>query len=77
MAKSIKILKEDVNPRTIHPRDLTNDCYYIYRVDEQIDLAQASGMVCVFDAYHDLGILLRRIVHAGGRRNPKFQEPQL
>jgi hypothetical protein len=77
MANSAKILKEDVDPRAIHPRDLTTDCYYVHRIDGQVDLARAGGMVHVFDTYHDYGIKLKRIKHAGGYRNPKFQEPQI
>jgi len=77
MAVSAKILKEDVDPDEIHPRDLTTDCYFVLRSDGQIDIAKAGGMVHVFDTYHDLGICLKRIRHAEGRRNPKFQEPQL
>ena len=72
-----RILKEQVWPDEIHPRQLTNDCYYVHRSDGQIDIARAGKMVEVFDVYHDLGILLTRIKHAGGRRNPKFQEPEL
>lgn len=77
MAQSARILKEDVDKSEIHPRDLTTDCYFVHRKDGQVDIARAGKMVEVFDAYHDLGILLRRIEHAWGRRNPKFQEPQL
>jgi hypothetical protein len=72
-----RILKEQVSPGDIHPRQLTNDCYYVHRVDGQVDIARAGKMVEVFDVYHDLGILLTRIEHSGGRRNPKFQEPEL
>jgi len=72
-----RILKEQASPGDIHPRQLTNDCYYVHRVDGQVDIARAGKMVEVFDVYHDLGILLRRIEHSGGRRNPKFQEPEL
>jgi hypothetical protein len=72
-----KILKEDVSPREIHPRDLTTDCFFVHRKHGGIDIARAGKMVEVFDHYHDRGIELVRIEYAGGRRNPKFQEPQL
>lgn len=77
MAASARILKEDVHPSDVHPKCLTTDCYFVHRVCGQVDIAKAGGMVHVFDTYHDLGIRLRRIIHAGGRRNPKFQEPEL
>lgn len=72
-----RILKEQVWPEEVHPRQLTNDCYFVHRADGQVDIARAGKMVEVFDVYHDLGILLTRIRHAGGRRNPKFQEPEI
>lgn len=77
MARFGKILKDDVDPNEIHPRDLTSDCYYVKHRSGQIDIARAGRMVEVFDLYHDLGIVLQRIDHAGGRLNPKFQEPRL
>jgi hypothetical protein len=77
MANSAKILRENVDISSINPRDLTTDCYFVYRVDNQVDLARAAGLVHVFDTYHDIGIKLKRIKHAGGYRNPKFQEPQI
>lgn len=77
MAQSAKILKEDILPDQIHPRDLTTDCYFVHRADGQVDVARAGSMVHVFDTYHDMGIRLRRIKPAGGRRNPKFQEPTI
>lgn len=73
---SARIIKEDVDPRDIHPRDLTNDCYYVYRKDGQVDIARGT-MVRIFDTYHDLRIILVKIKHAEGRLNPKFQEPRL
>jgi hypothetical protein len=77
MANSAKILREDIDASSISPRDLTTDCYFVYRLDGQIDVAKAGGIVHVFDTYHDYGIKLKRIKHAGGYRNPKFQEPQI
>lgn len=77
MAQSAKILKEDVDKSEIHPKDLTTDCFFVHRKDGQVDIARAGKMVEVFDTYHDFGILLSKIEYAGGRRNPKFQEPQL
>lgn len=77
MAASAKILREGVDVGAIHPRDLTTDCYFVHRIDGQVDVARAGAMVHVFDTYHEYGILLRRIEHAGGRRNPKFQDPEI
>lgn len=74
---SVKIVKEDVDPSGIHPRSLTTDCYYVHHKSGQIDIARAGRMVDVFDEYYDRGILLKRIKHAEGRRNPKFQDPEL
>jgi hypothetical protein len=71
-----QVVKEGVNPREIDPKRLTNDCYFVYRKDGNVDIARGS-MVRIFDLYHDLGILLLRIIHAKGRRNPKFQEPEV
>lgn len=77
MSNSAKIVKEQVSPGEIHPRQLTSDCYFVFRKDGQVDIARAGRMVEVFDTYHDLGVLLWRIQHAQGRRNPKFQDPEL
>lgn len=77
MALSARIVKENVDPGDIHPRQLTNDCYYVHHKSGQIDIARAGKMVDVFDTYHDRGVVLTRIKHAEGRLNPKFQDPQL
>ncbi len=77
MAQSAKILREDVDLGSISPKDLTTDCYFVYRGDGQVDIARAGSMVHVFDTYHDYGIRVTRIKHAGGYRNPKFQDPLL
>lgn len=77
MPPSAKIIKSDVDPSDIHPRDLTTDCYFVHHAGGQIDIARAGKMVDIFDTYYDLGVFLARIKHAGGRRNPKFQDPQI
>jgi hypothetical protein len=77
MAKAARVVKEGVDPRLISPKNLTNDCYFVCRADGTVDIARAGKMVEVFDTYHDLGIVLSRIAHAGGRLNSRFQEPNL
>jgi len=72
-----KILKERVSPSEVHPRQLTNDCYFVRHSGGQTDIARGGGMVRIFDTYHDLGRRVERIWHCGGRRNPRFQEPEL
>jgi hypothetical protein len=71
-----QVVKEGVNPREVDPKRLTNDCYFVYRKDGNVDIVRGP-MVRIFDLYYDLGILLTRIIHAKGIRNPKFQEPEV
>jgi hypothetical protein len=71
-----QVVKEGVNPREIDPKKLTNNCYFVYRQDGNVDIARGP-MVRIFDLYHDLGIQLNRIIHAKGTRNPKFQQPEV
>ena len=75
MAK-VTIIKEDIDPKLIKPNTLTNDCKFVLRATGEIDLVRSHKMVDVLDYYYDRFILLKRIWHAGGTRNPKFQEPE-
>lgn len=72
----IRVVAEQVDLPSLEVKCLTNDVYAIRYEDdgtEWVDLVRGK-MVDVFDAYYDSGFLVRRIWHAGGRRNPKFQE---
>lgn len=71
-----QVIKEGVSPRQIDPKNLTTDCYFVYRFDGTVDIARGPK-VRIFDTYHDLGIKLSAIVHAKGTRNPKFQKPEV
>jgi hypothetical protein len=77
MAKSARILKENVDPDDILPGNLTTDCYFVYQEGGQIDLVRSYKMVDIFDEYHDRGISLQRISISGGTRNPKVSDPQI
>jgi len=70
------ILREDVNPRTFDVRGLTNDCKFVRRKNGDVDLVREYSSVRIFDWYWDRGIALSKIWHAGGTRNPKFQQPE-
>lgn len=75
----IKIVAEHVDLPSLDKKYLTNDVYAIrYEEDDRewVDLARGR-MVDVFDAYYDLGVVVKRIWHAGGYRNPKLQECEL
>jgi hypothetical protein len=75
----IRVIAEHADLPALDERFLTNNIYAIlYEEDgkEWVDLVQGR-MVDVFDAYYDLGYGVRRIWHAGGRRNPKTQECEL
>jgi hypothetical protein len=72
----MKILKEDVDLTHINPRNLTNDCKFVRRATGEIDLVRCYKSVSIFDYYWDRGIKILKIWHAGGSRNPKFQEPE-
>lgn len=74
---SVRILKEDVDPKAIAARDLTVDCIYVRRKCGQVDLVKSHAKVKVFDHYYDRGILVEWIEYAGGHLNPKFQEPRI
>lgn len=75
----IKIVAEHADLPALDEKLLTNDVKAIlYEEDgkESVDLVR-GGVVDVFDAYYDLGYSVKRIWHAGGRRNPKMQECEL
>lgn len=72
----MKILKEDVDLATLVPKNLTNDCKLVRRVNGKIDLVRGYKSSVIFDHYWDRGIKILKIWHAGGSRNPKFQEPE-
>ncbi len=72
----MKILKEDVDLASLQPRNLTNDCKLVRRATGEVDLVREYNSVRIFDHYWDRGIRILRIWHAGGSRNPKFQEPE-
>ena len=73
--EKIRVIAQDVLLSEINPKNLTTDCYVVIRKDGVIDVIKARRMVDIFDHYYDLGILLKSIDFSGGRRNPKFQEP--
>ena len=73
----MKILKKDVEISEINPRNLTTDCKFVSRTTGEIDLVCAKAMVHVFDDYWDRGVKITRIWHAGGTRNPKFQQSEI
>ena len=75
MAK-VTILKEDVDFKYVRKNTLTNDCKFVLRATGEVDLVRAYKAVDIFDYYYDRFIMLKKIWHAGGTRNPKFQEPE-
>jgi len=70
------ILRKNIDPSEINCRTLTNDCKFVLRIDESIDIVREYSSVRVFDFYWDQGIKIKKIWHAGGTRNPKFQQPE-
>jgi hypothetical protein len=77
----IKIIGEHVDLTALDKGCLTNNVYAIRYAEEDsdrewVDLVQGR-MVDIFDAYYDIGCSVRRIWHAGGTRNPKFQTSEL
>ena len=70
------VLKEDVDLSTMNPRSLTNDCKFVQRENGDVDLVREYSSVRIFDHYWDRGVKIVRIWHAGGTRNPKFQQPE-
>jgi hypothetical protein len=73
----MQLLRSDLDPKEINPRNLTNDCKYVERVNGRVDLVKEFSSVRIFDHYWDQGIRIKRIWHAGGTRNPKFQQPEI
>jgi hypothetical protein len=73
----MKLLRSDLDPTEVNPRNLTSDCKYVERANGRVDLVKEISSVRVFDYYWDQGIRILRIWHAGGTRNPKFQEPDI
>ena len=70
------ILIETADMGSISKGDLTTDCYTVKRKDGQVDLARGA-MVSIFDIYHDKGVEIVRISHAGGTLNPKLHSPKI
>ena len=70
------ILRKNIDLSEINPRNLTNDCKFVLRIDESIDIVKEYSSVRVFDFYWDQGIRIKKIWHTGGTRNPKFQQPE-
>jgi hypothetical protein len=70
------ILKEDIDLAVINPRNLTNDCKFVHKESGEIDLVRECNSVRIFDYYWDRSIKILKIWHAGGTRNPKFQQPE-
>ena len=82
MSKSkIKIIGEDVDFSQVDPKYLTNDCYVIHYSEEEggrmISDIVKGKRVDIFDEYYDLGMKIKRIDLAGGRRNPKNSESEV
>lgn len=70
------ILKEDIDLSSFSVKGLTNDCKFVRRKSGEVDLVREYSSVKVFDHYWDRGVKIEKIWHAGGSRNPKFQEPE-
>lgn len=82
MSKSkIKVIGEDVDFGQIDPKYLTNDCYVIFYSEEEggriISDVVKGRRVDIFDEYYDLGMKIKRIDMAGGRRNPKNSDSEI
>lgn len=77
----IRVVGEDVNFGEIDQKFLTNDCYGItYSEDDGSRLITdivKGRRVDIFDAYYDLGMKIKSIFLAGGRRNPKTSEAEI
>jgi hypothetical protein len=70
------ILKEDIDLSSFSVKGLTNDCKFVRKKYGEVDLVREYSSVKVFDHYWDRGVKIEKIWHAGGSRNPKFQEPE-
>lgn len=73
----MQVLSENVDVAALEPRTLTNDCKFVRRSCGVVDLVRSYSSVKVFDYYWDRGIKIVKIWHAGGTRNPKFQQPEI
>ena len=72
----MQILKEDVDLAMLNTKTLTNDCKLVRKANGEIDLVRGYNSVKIFDHYWDRGVKIPKIWHAGGTRNPKFQQPE-
>lgn len=72
----MQILREDIDLAALAPKNLTNDCKLVRRASGEIDLVRGYSSVKIFDHYWDRGVKILKIWHAGGTRNPKFQQPE-
>ena len=73
----MKTLKESIDPNDFAPKDLTNDCYFVFREGGTVDLVSSQKRVDIFDIYWDLGVKLVEIRPAGGHLNPRIAEPRI
>jgi len=73
----MELLRKDVDLAELDVKKLTNDCKLVRRANGTIDLVRSYSSVKVFDHYWDQGIRILKIWHAGGTRNPRFQNPEL
>lgn len=73
----MQLLCENVEVAAIEPRSLTNDCKFVRKTSGGVDLVRGYSSVKIFDYYWDRGIKIVKIWHAGGTRNPKFQQPEV
>jgi len=73
----IRVVKENIDPSEVSPKDLTSDCMIVSREDGVFDLVRSYKMVDVFDTYHDLGLALKEIRICGGSLNPKYNDPRV
>lgn len=73
----MQILRKDLDLAQLDPKKLTNDCKLVRLKNGTIDLVRSYSSTKVFDYYWDRGVKILKIWHAGGSRNPKFQEPEI
>lgn len=73
----MQLLCENVEIAAIEPRTLTNDCKFVRKASGAVDLVRGYSSVKIFDHYWDRGVKIVKIWHAGGTRNPKFQQPEV
>lgn len=72
-----EVLQEDIDPAILDRKGLTNDCKLVTHQDGQVDIVRCWKAVDIFDYYYDRCIKLKDIRHAGGSKNPKFQQPEI